>query len=465
MPTDPAPTVEACPADAAPHPRVTCTGRRRLMRADHWSATAAALPVWLRAVVTGFVVAFVTIAFRWLVQAVEWLATGQTSELAQAARTLAPWQRLAVCSIGALLAGLALHWGNRWAARGPRGDVHVDYIDAARAGHVDLNDRTNLARSVSALLSIGTGASIGREGLMVQVSAWAASTLPRLFKAPPEQRRILLVCGIAAGIAATYRAPVAGVVFVLELALGFFARHAVAPVLIAAGTASGLTWMVVDARPLYSVAPLQMKPASLLFAIAASVLFGGVGWAFLRLMELSRRAFAHVRPLPLRMGLGGLLVGAVSAFVPEVWGNGYGLVASTLQGVDAWQWLALVLVAKIAATSFSSGSGAIGGVFTPALFVGAAGGGVLARVAALELPAAWVGDARVLVVIGMAAVLTSTTQAPLMAITIVLEMTDQFQLTVPVMLACAVAYAVSTRFGTRTLYGNPIEAGSAGPGN
>jgi CIC family chloride channel protein len=98
-------------------------------------------------------------------------------------------------------------------------------------------------------------------------------------------------------------------------------------------------------------------------------------------------------------------------------------------------------------------------VFTPALFVGAAAGGVLVRVASLELPVAWIGDSRALVVIGMAAMLTSITQAPLMAITIVLEMTNQFQLTVPVMLACAAAYAVGARFGTRTLYGNPIEVG------
>ena len=459
MRTDSATPVDASPAGAGAPARVTRAGRRRLLPADAWSSTAAALPVWLRAVATGTLAALVTIAFRWLTQAVEWVATSQTSELAQAARTLAPWQRLAVCTAGALLAGLALQLGNRWAARGPRGDTHVDYIDAARAGHLDLNDRTILARSVSALLSIGTGASIGREGPMVQVAAWAASAMPRLFRAPDEQRRILLVCGIAAGIAATYRAPVAGVVFVLELALGFFARRAVAPLLIAAGVASGLVVALVDPRPLYAVAPLAVQSSSLVFAMAAGVLFGGLGWAFLRLMECSRRAFAHVRSLPLRMGLGGLLVGGVSAFVPEVWGNGYGLVASALQGVDAWQWLALVLVAKIAATSFSSGSGAIGGVFTPALFVGAAGGGVLACVAALELPAALVGDPRVLVVIGMAAVLTATTQAPLMAIAIVLEMTNQFQLTVPVMLACAMAYAASSRFGTRPLYGNPIEVG------
>jgi len=143
--------------------------------------------------------------------------------------------------------------------------------------------------------------------------------------------------------------------------------------------------------------------------------------------------------------------------VPEVWGNGYSVVSRALAGTDAWQWLALVLFTKVIATSWSSGSGAIGGMFTPSLFVGAAAGGVLAQVAGLWLPAAWVGDPRSLVAIGMAAVLTATTHAPLMAITMVLEMTNEFQLTVPVMLACAISYAISTQFGTNPLYGNPIE--------
>jgi len=457
-PVRPATIVDAALPAGRPA-RVTRAGRRRLLPRRAWSTTATALRTWLRAMAIGALAAAVTLGFRELTQAVEWLATGQTSELAQAARALAPWQRLLVCTVGALLAGLALQWGNLWATRGRRGDAHVDYIDAARDGHLDLNDRTNLARSVSALLSIGTGASIGREGPMVQVSAWAASGLSRALALGPEQRRTLVVCGIAAGIACTYRAPVAGVVFVLELALGFFARHAVAPVLIAAGTASCLVYALVDPRPLYAVAPLAMQSSSLAFAAAAGMLLGVLGRAFLHLMALSQRVFSHVRSVPLRMGLGGLLAGAVSMVVPDVWGNGYGLVASALQGVDAWPWLVLVLLAKIAATSFSSGSGAIGGVFTPALFVGAAAGGVLVRVASLELPVAWIGDSRALVVIGMAAVLTSITQAPLMAITIVLEMTNQFQLTVPVMLACAAAYAVGARFGTRTLYGNPIEVG------
>jgi CIC family chloride channel protein len=117
-----------------------------------------------------------------------------------------------------------------------------------------------------------------------------------------------------------------------------------------------------------------------------------------------------------------------------------------------------VLAAKVVATAVSSGSGAVGGVFTPSLFVGAAAGSVLAQTVAQWLPPDWIGEPRMLAVVGMAAVLTAVTHAPLMAIVMVLEMTGQFQLSVQVMLACGVAYAVSTQFGARPLYGNPIEA-------
>jgi chloride channel protein, CIC family len=422
------------------------------------ASTATTLRLWLWAASAGAAAAAATLAFRWLTQQVEWLATRQTHGLVEAARAIPAWQRPLVCAIGGVLAGLVLQYGARWVARGRHGDHYLDYIEAARQGRVDLNDRANAVRTLSAMLSIGTGASIGREGPMVQLAAWASAWLARLVPIPPEQRSAIMVCGIAAGIAAAYHAPVAGVVFVLELALGFFARHTVAPVLIAAGTASALVYVVVDPRPLYATAPIAMLPSSIIFTVLAGIVFGGLGWGFLLLVERSRAEFSRVRSLALRLGLGGLLVGALSVFVPEVWGNGYSVVSRALAGTDTWQWLALMLLAKVVATSWSSGSGAIGGMFTPSLFVGASAGGVLAQVAALWLPTAWVGDPRSLVVIGMAAVLTAATHAPLMAITMVLEMTNEFQLTVPVMLACAISYAISTQFGAKPLYGNPIEA-------
>ncbi|MEP7101994.1 MAG: chloride channel protein [Burkholderiales bacterium] len=429
------------------------TGRFRL-----FAPAGRTLTLWLWSALVGALAAAATTGFRWLMREVEFLATGHAGSLVEAARSLAPWHRALVCAAGGTLAGLALALGKRWAARGPRGDEHLDYIDAARQGRVDLNDRMTIARSVSALLSVGTGASIGREGPMVQLSAWLAATLARVLPLEARERTTLLVAGIAAGIGSAYHAPVAGVVFVLELALGFIVPHAIAPVLIAAATASSLIYWLVEPQPLYVMAAAPQLPTSLGVALVAGLVFGAIGLALLVLLEKARGVFARVRSLTWRLALGGLAVGLLSAGVPEVWGNGYSVVSEVLQGNSAWRWLALVLVVKVLATALSSGSGAIGGVFTPSLFVGAVAGSVFAQAAALYLPVAWVGDPRVIAVIGMAAVLAAVTHAPLMAIVMVLEMTNQFQLTVPTMLACGVAYAISTQLGGRPLYGNPIEA-------
>ncbi|MBS0494676.1 MAG: chloride channel protein [Proteobacteria bacterium] len=414
--------------------------------------------LWLLAMLVGVLAAAATVLLRGAARGVEWLATGQTGGLVDAALSLPPWQRVLVGCVGGLLAGAVLALGNAWARRAPAGDKHLDYIDAARHARVDLNDRTTHTRTLSALLSVGTGASIGREGPMVQMAAWLAARLARALPLSDQERATLLVCGIAAGIGSVYHAPVAGVVFVLELALGFWVPNAVAPVLIASATANALIYWFVEPLPLYAVPRLPMLPTSLGAALLAGLAFGAVGWALLVLLERARSLFGRIASPVWRLGLGGLLTGLLSALVPQVWGNGYSVISSVLQGELLWQLLALVLVAKVLATALSSGSGAIGGVFTPSLLVGAASGSVLAQLALLVLPMAWVGDAKVMAVLGMAAVLAAVTHAPLMAVVMVMEMTQAFELTLPTMLACGVAYAVSSQFGGRPLYGNPIEA-------
>jgi len=408
-------------------------------------------------VLAGVLSAAAVVGFRWLIQLVEWLATGQTGSLVEAARSLPPWHRALIVAAGGLLAGLVLHVGQRWAARGPAGSKHIDYIDAARSGSSVLNDRTTWVRSVSALISVGSGASIGREGPMVQVAAWFSARLAAVSPLPAEQRNALLVCGIAAGIGATYHAPLAGIVFVLELALGFFAGHAAAPILISTATSSALIYWLVEPTPLYVMPTVTLEPNSVGIAVFLGIVCGFLGWGMLVLLNRSRRVFARIPSLPLRLGLGGILVGILSAAIPEVWGNGFEVVSQVLQGDIGWGWVALIFVAKIAATALSNGSGAIGGVFTPTLFVGATGGYVIAHLTELFLPAGIAGDPRVMAIVGMAAVLSAVTHAPLMAIVMVLEMTSQFHLVVPVMLASGMAYAVSTQFGVMPIYGNPIE--------
>ena len=417
----------------------------------------ASVYLWPAAVVTGALAASAALLFRAAINVIATALTGVGGSLVAAATALAPWHRALVVTAGGLMAGLVLHWGLRWAARGPAGAESIDYIDAARQGTVALNDRATFVRSVSSLLSVSTGASIGREGAMVQLAAWFASLLARLFPFSAEHRDALLVCGIASGIGAAYHAPIAGVVFVLELALGFLARNTVAPVLLAAATSSGLIYWFVEPRPLYEMPAVALAPASIGIAILAGLVCGGIGWMLLSVLERSRAIFAALAPsLPTRFGLGSLLVGLLSAAVPEVWGNGYSVVSTVLQGGSPWAWVAVIFAAKVVATILSAGSGAIGGVFTPTLFVCATSGYLMACITP-HIASTLVADPRVVAVIGMAAVLAAVTHAPLMAIVIVLEMTNQFQLTLPVLVACGLAYAVSTHFGARPLYGNPIE--------
>ncbi|MBS0292434.1 MAG: chloride channel protein, partial [Proteobacteria bacterium] len=127
--------------------------------------------LWLLAMLVGALAAAASVLLRSAARGVEWLATGQGGGLVDAALSLQPWQRVLVGGAGGVLAGAVLAWGNAWARRGPAGDRHLDYIDAARHDRVDLNDRTTLTRTLSALFSVGSGASIGREGPMVQMAA------------------------------------------------------------------------------------------------------------------------------------------------------------------------------------------------------------------------------------------------------------------------------------------------------
>ncbi len=447
---------EPAPADQPPADESQEQRRTRSAAGMLRGASAVAL-VWAAAALIGAIGGLVAVGFRSLIAVTQWIGTGHTGGLVATALALEWWQRLLVPLGGGLAAGLLQQWGKRWAQRGPQGDRHIDYLDAARSGDATLNDRTTLARSASALLSIGSGASIGREGPMVQLAAWAAARAARWLPVPAEQRATLLACGIAAGFGTAYHAPIAGVVFVLELALGTFARQRVEAVLIAAVSATAVVFGLTDVHPVYTMPRVDLTPASLPLAAVFGIASGLLGWLVLALLQRSRQLFAALRAPWLRLGAGGLAVGALSAAVPEVWGNGYAVVSDLLHGNDSWHFVALILAAKIVATLASAGSGAVGGMFTPMLFVGAAGGYLFAVAGGALVDPALAGDPRVLGVIGMAAVLSAVTHAPITSIVVVLEMTNQFQLTAPVMLACAVAYAISARFGTRPLYGNPIE--------
>jgi CIC family chloride channel protein len=405
------------------------------------------IKLWVAACLAGMLGALAMYSFHLGSYCVEWLLTQHTGSLVENARHLSPLLRIGVPTLGGVAAGLVIDWSRKFNTA-----PHIDYMDAARDGITTLNDKSNFTRILSSLCSVGSGASIGREGPMIQLSAWFASKLGKYIVLPQTFGNAILICGIAAGIAAAYHAPIAAVVFILELALGFFAKHTIAPLLVSAVISSALIYWLVEPGPLYVIPDAighTLTVSVLLAGLAMGMVWGVMGYWFLKLIEVTKALFSKVTGMTIRLGTGGLLVGIISYFVPEVWGNGYHTVSTILQGGVVMQWLGVVLLAKAIATLLSTSSGAIGGIFTPTLFMGATSGYLMGGVVGVDPVSS--------AIMGMAAMLAAVTHAPLMAIVMVLEMTNQFQLTLPVVLACAMAFAISAQFGVKPLYGNPIE--------
>jgi len=403
----------------------------------------------LWAALVGFVGALATIAFREAITGLEWLATRHRGGLVEIAEILPWYLRIAFPAIGGVAAGLLLQLSRRWAYEG----VSSDYMEAIAIGDGRIPVRQALTRSASSLFSVASGGSIGREGSMVHLAAMCASLTGRIAKFGPNRLRLLVACGAAAGITSAYSAPIAGALFVSEIVLGSIAMESFGPLLVASVAAN------ITMRELTGYAPPYQMPAfpaifgtEVLAFVALGLLAGAAAPQFLRALEGAKAGFARLAlPLPVRLGLGGLIVGVVSARVPEVWGNGYSVVNSLLHHDWLWALVLLVLASKIVTTAATTGSGAIGGVFTPTLFVGASlgllfGQGVHALwPEATSMPFAYA-------IVGMGAFLAGATHAPLMAILMIFEMTLSYQAVLPLMLACVAAYFVARASGEHSMY-------------
>ncbi|MBB5509854.1 ClcB-like voltage-gated chloride channel protein [Paraburkholderia atlantica] len=403
--------------------------------------------VW--SVVVGIAGAFATVAFRKGIELLQLAITGHSGSFVETARSL-PWTvRIWVPAAGGLVAGVFLLIAQRHADRHP----HSDYMEAVAIGDGAVPVRLSLWRSVSSLFTIASGGSIGREGPMVQLAALASSLIGRWVHFDPPRLRLLVACGAAAGITSAYSAPIAGAFFVTEIVLGSIAMESFGPVVVAAVVANITMREFAGYKPPYEMPefPTVTGPEVLLF-VALGALCGAAAPQFLRLLDASKRTFRKLPvALPVRLAIGGLVVGIISVAEPEVWGNGYSVVNSILHSPWTWSALVLVLVCKLAATAATAGSGAVGGVFTPTLFVGAAVGSLFGQ----GMHALWpdaTSAAYAYAMVGMGAFLAGATQAPLMAILMIFEMTLSYQVVLPLMVSCVVAYFIARAIGKTSMY-------------
>jgi chloride channel protein, CIC family len=414
--------------------------RMRLILFGH--EDLASIVFW--ATLVGLAGALASVVFRELIRLFTKLFTGYTSMpgqgegLVDAASSLVWWHRALVPIVGGVLAGLVLHFVGRTF----ESHKAVDYIEAVKVGDGKIGFRASILKSFGSLLTISSGGSIGREGSMVQLAAMLGSRLGLLARAPVPRLRLMVACGVAAGIAAAYNAPLSGALFASEIVLGSTSMESFGPLVIASVISNSTIHRFLGYGPVFDVPPVAFASSNweLIFYVFLGVLLGHLAPPFLALIDFAKSQFVRLKlPLYWQLGLGGVIVGCISAGVPEVWGNGYSVVSHILQGQLVGIMLLVVLLAKVLATSATVGSGGVGGVLTPSLFVGAAIGALVGGVFHGLMPhIASVPEAYAL--IGMGGFLAATTQAPLTSIVMIFEMTLDYDILLPLMLACVTAH-------------------------
>lgn len=393
----------------------------------------------------GVIAVFFYIAFEFIKK----VTLRHEGDLVEVAHMLDWWQRLIAPTLGGLAAGLVLHWGLQLVKK--QGTTNM--LEVVVAGDGRLPFRSAVIKAISSLISISTGASIGREGAIVQMSAVVASKMGQVANWQPYRLRLLVACGAASGIAAAYNAPVAGAVFAATIVLGNFSMNLFAPLVCASVAATMVTRSFFGIEPLYTVPPFNFTRLSQLFwFLLLGGLAGVIGASFLKMIRESEAIFRRMTiPLYARLTVGGFVVGVFAVHFPEVWGNGYSTTNRILIESLPIIFLLGLFLAKMLATLAAVGSGTVGGVFTPTLFLGASLGSLFGSILhkaglGLGLPTG------VFALVGMGSVLSATLHSPLLAMIMVFEISLNYSMMPPLMLSCVISTLIARQLHPASVY-------------
>ena len=420
---------------------------------------------WLRSSPTGLLTLAVTtgvgaglgaIVFRELILGFTRLFSGHQdySAAGHAANPLVPFLGMWFVLLAPVVAGLL--YGplvDRFAreARG-HGVPEVMLAVAERGGRIA--PKVAVVKSLASALCIGGGGSVGREGPIVQIGSALGSSLGQVVRLPESKLRLLVACGAAGGISATFNAPIAGVFFALELILRSFETESFGLVVLASITADVIGRAAFGSQAFLSLPPFHVVSFWEYFLYAAlGLLAAGVGVGFIRVLygtEDLCDALWH-GPEWLRPAAGGLLLGLLLLVLPEMYGVGYPVLENGIRGHYVFAFLLVLMVAKMAATSLTIGIGGSGGVFAPSLFIGAMLGTAYGDAVHAWLPSL-TGPAGAYGLVGMGAVFAGAARAPITAVIIMFELTGDYTIILPLMCAIVLATGLSSRLSRDTIY-------------
>jgi len=387
-------------------------------------------------------------AFRYLIYGLTWLFTGvgDYGVDGRVADPFAPWLGPYFLLIVPIVGGLIYGPLTRFLQRGTPGAGVAEVMLAARERAGRLRPRDSAVNTLGSAVCIGSGGSVGLIGPVVFIGSWLGSALGQWLRMPDARLRMLLACGAAGGISASFNAPVAGVFFAMEIVLRDFDARSFGMVVISSVGANIVSRSVFGddvflQLPIFTMSSAWELGLYLLLGLLAAL----VGVGFMKLFYATDDLFGRLwggRPAWLRPAAGGILLGLILLALPQMYGVGYPVMEEAINGGYAVWFMVVLLVGKMVATSVSFGIGGLGGLVAPALFMGAMLGTAFGGAMDMVLPEV-TGPSGAYGIVGMGAVFAATSRAPITATLIIFELTGEYRIILPLMFAVAIAAGVS----------------------
>ena len=405
-------------------------------------------------VVVGAIAGLGAVAFRWLISTFQALFFSNGAEYLG---FLGQYYVILIPAAGGLIVGLLVYFG----AREARGHGVPEVMEAVAVKGGRIRSRVAAIKALASSICIGSGGSVGREGPIVQIGASFGSTVGQWLRLSDGWVRTLVACGAAGGISATFNTPIGGVFFAMEVILGRFVTPKFGFVVISSVVADFVAHIFLGSQPSFDIISYRMVSHwELLPYVLLGVLAALAATVFIRVLYKSEDLFdAWKFPEYLKPVIGGIGIGLIGLYSYDLFGVGYGdvfwvstmSVNQALLGEIAIQSLIILLLLKMVATSLTLGSGGSGGVFAPSLFIGAMLGGALGTVAHQFFPAL-TATSGAYALVGMAAVFAGTTRAPITAIIMLFEMTRDYNIILPLMIAVVISTVISKSLNRETIY-------------
>ncbi len=398
--------------------------------------------VTILAGIVGILAGLGTVGFRKLVELIQNLAIGSPVHTLEALAALPWYMKIAIPVFGACIVGPLTYFFSHEA----KGHGVPEVMHDVALKHGVIRPRVVVFKAITSAITIATGGSVGPEGPIVQIGSALGSTVGQWLRLTPERMKVLVGCGAAAGIAAIFNAPIAGAFFSLEIILGNFALTNFSPIIISSVLATAVSRTFLGDHPAFIVPEYALISGweIPLYAVLG-ILAGAVAVLFSRMLYTSEDLFEKM-PIPeyLKYSVGSLALGTLIIFVPHIYGDGYETIDLALNGNLIWHFALLLVFVKLLAATLTLGSGGSGGIFAPALFLGAVTGCMFGELLNLLFPGV-TANSGAYAMVGMGAVVAGATHAPITAILILFELTGDYKIILALMIACTISTIMARR--------------------